>query len=57
MVTGPDGGCGSSVSTTLRRPIASSIVIVDIRDSTPRAICLYFSGTQRKSVSMALSSS
>jgi hypothetical protein len=59
IVIGPEGACGSSPSTTLRRPIASSIVIVErsSRDSIDRAICLYFSGMQRKSFSTALSSS
>jgi hypothetical protein len=59
IVIGPEGACGSSPSTTLRRPIASSIVIVErsSRDSIERAICLYFSGMQRKSFSTALSSS
>jgi hypothetical protein len=59
VVMGPDRGCGSSVSMTLRRPIASSIVIVErsSSDSIERAICLYFSGTQRRSFSTALSSS
>jgi hypothetical protein len=43
MVMGPERGCGSSTSTTLRRPIASSIDIVERsrRDSTERTICLY----------------
>ena len=56
MVMGPERDCGSSLSTTLRRPIASSIDIVErsSRDSIERAICLYFSGTQRKSFSTAL---
>jgi hypothetical protein len=57
-VIGPERGCGSSPSTTLRRPIASSIDIVErsSRDSIERAICLYFSGIHRKSFSTALSS-
>jgi hypothetical protein len=57
-VIGPERGCGSSPSTTLRRPIASSIDIVErsSRDSIERAICLYFSGMHRKSFSTALSS-
>jgi hypothetical protein len=57
-VIGPERECGSSPSTTLRRPIASSINIVGrfSRDSTDRAICLYFSGMQQKSFSTALSS-
>jgi hypothetical protein len=39
MVIGPERGCGSSPSTTLRRPIASSIDIVErsSRDSIERA--------------------
>jgi hypothetical protein len=51
--------CGSSPSTTLRRPIASSIVIVErsSRYSIERAICLYFSRMQQKSFSTALYSS
>jgi hypothetical protein len=51
--------CGSSPSMTLRRPIASSIDIVERsgRDSIERAIYLYFSGMQQKSFSTALSSS
>jgi len=55
----PERGCGSSLSTTLRRPIASSIDMVErsSRVSIERAICLYFSGMQRKSFSTALSSS
>ncbi|PUZ60499.1 hypothetical protein GQ55_4G133600 [Panicum hallii var. hallii] len=59
MVTGSEESCGSSVSTTLRRPIASSIDIVErsTGDSTERTICLYFGGAQRKSFSIALSSS
>ena len=50
MVMGPERDCGSSLSTTLRRPIASLIDIVErsSRDSIEQAICLYFSGTQRK---------
>jgi hypothetical protein len=57
-VIGPERGCGSSPSTTLRRPIASSINIVERsrRDSIERAICLYFLGMHRKSFSTALSS-
>jgi hypothetical protein len=56
MVIGPDRGCGSSPSMTLRQPIASSIDIVErsSRDSIERAICLYFSGMHRKSFSTAL---
>jgi hypothetical protein len=58
-VIGPERGCGSSSSTTLRRPITSSIDNVErsSRDSIERGIYLYFSGMQRKSFSMALSSS
>ena len=53
MVMGPERDCGSSLSMTLRRPIASSIDIVErsSRDSIERAICLYFSGTQREMLS------
>jgi hypothetical protein len=58
-VIGTERGCGSSPSRTLRRPIASSIDIMErtSRDSIERMICLYFSGMQRKSFSTALSSS
>jgi hypothetical protein len=58
-VIGPERGCGSSPSTTLRRPIASLIDIVErsSRDSFERAIYLYFSGMHRKIFSTALSSS
>jgi hypothetical protein len=40
-VIGPERGCGSSPSTTLRRPIASSIDIVErsSRDSIERSAC------------------
>jgi hypothetical protein len=57
-VIGPERGYGSSPSTTLRRPIASSIDIMKrfSRDSIERAICLYFSGMHRKSFTTALSS-
>jgi hypothetical protein len=57
-VIGPERGCGSSPSTTLRRPIASSINIMErsSRDSIERTIYLYFSGMHRKSFSTALSS-
>jgi hypothetical protein len=50
-VIGPERGYGSSPSMTLRRPIASSIDIVERSsiNSIERAICLYFSGMQRKS--------
>jgi len=53
----PEGGCGSSLSTTLRRPIASLIIMVErsSRDSIERAVCLYLSGMQQKSFSTALS--
>ena len=56
MAMGPERNCGSSLSTTLRLPITSSIDIVErsSRESIERAICLYFSGTQRKSFSTAL---
>jgi hypothetical protein len=59
MVTGSEESCGLSASTTLRRPIASSIDIVErsTRDSTEQTIYLYFGGAQRKSFSIALSSS
>ena len=42
----PEGGCGSSLSMTLRQPIASSIIMVErsSRDSIERAVCLYLSG-------------
>jgi hypothetical protein len=58
-VIGPERGYGSSLSMTLRRPIASTIDIVErsSRDSIERAICLYFSEMHRKSFSTALSSS
>ncbi|PVH38564.1 hypothetical protein PAHAL_5G289800 [Panicum hallii] len=59
MVTESEESCGSSASMTLRRPIASSIDIVErcTRDLTERTIYLYFGGAQRKSFSIALSSS
>ena len=50
MLTGPERDCGSSLLTTLRQPIASSIVIVEWsnKDSIERAICLYFLGDAAK---------
>jgi hypothetical protein len=49
MVIGLERVCGSSPSTTMRRPIASLIVIVErsSKDSIKRAICLYFSMMQQ----------
>jgi hypothetical protein len=58
MVIGLERACSSSPSTTLRRSIAFSIIIVErsSRDSIERAIYLYFLGMQQKSFSTALSS-
>ena len=57
MVMGPERDCGSTLSMALRRPIASSIDIMErsSRDSIKRAIYLYFLRTQQKTFFIALS--